>query len=282
MEDLESDPIESFLFHMWLDALVAHKPRVVKTKAIQAQDLMFDAMEAENEEEQLNQILEVLRMDPTNTDALLMVLDFIVLDTSDEIQALRKIENLAERNLGKKVFKECKGEFWGFIETRPYMRVRGRLGELFFEVDMFEEAIGEWGTMLELNKNDNQGVRYELLAACLMLGRLKEAKRLFEDYHECCDFNAVFSWCKILERLLDSDKTGALKALKAARKQNPHVEQYFKGHREGPNPDELPFSYSPGSEDEAVVYARIIVKAWVAHEDQLNWLLGQVLEPGAT
>lgn len=111
------------------------------------------------------------------------------------------------------------------------MRARQRLAQALESAGRMDEAIGEYEAMLVLNPNDNQAVRYTLLAWYLTAGRLEPARELFKKYDEC-EWNTVFAWCHVLERFLSGDLPGAEKALGVARDQNPYTQVYIKGHRE--------------------------------------------------
>ncbi|RPH30772.1 tetratricopeptide repeat protein [bacterium] len=238
----------------------------------QAQQLFYDAMEAATEQKQRALLKKALELDPGNVDALLVVLHRVPLTLEEEIEALRKILALAERRLGPQTFKELAGAFWGFIETRPYMRARAQLAEAMRQAGRIEEAIAEWEAMLKLNPNDNQGVRYTLLACYLALHRLDEARKLFEKYDER-NYNTVFAWGWVLERFLSGDRAEAEKALAVARKQNPHTEAYLKEHRQVPK--NQPDSYAPGSQNEAICFADALLMAWGRHAEAQQWLAGQ-------
>src|SRR5687767_5161137 len=150
-------------------ALQKHQP------SAKAQELYYAAMEAATDEREFELLQEVLKLDPGNIDALLGVLRHRWVALEDEIELLRKIVVLAERRLGPDAFKELTGAFWGFHETRPYMRARNQLAETLRSAGRLAEAIAEWEAMLKLNPNDNQGVRYPLLTSYLALNRLEGA-----------------------------------------------------------------------------------------------------------
>ena len=116
-----------------------------------------------------------------------------------------------------------------------------------------------------LNENDNLGVRHHLLPCLLALSRMDEARKLLKLHAGECEWNAAFAWGRVLERLLSGDEPGASKALAAARKQNPHLEVYLKGHRKLPR--NLPDSYSVGSKEEALCYAGPLLTAWTRHPE---------------
>jgi tetratricopeptide (TPR) repeat protein len=238
--------------------------------AHQAQQMVYDAWEAPTDEEELELMKQALKLDPANVDALLHIFSTLDLEEDEEIETLRKIVAVGEKKLGPKAFKEFAGAFWGFIETRPYMRARERLAEYLRAADRLEEAIVEWEAMLQLNPGDNQGVRYALLATLLALGRLDRVRKLFQAYSGEFDFNAVFAWGRVLERFLSGDLAGSSVALTAARKQNPHMQAYVKGHRTLPK--YLAEAYAPGSKEEAICFAEGLRAAWGKHPAALKWL----------
>jgi tetratricopeptide (TPR) repeat protein len=241
-----------------------------------AQDLFYEAMEAPSEAEELKLLEKALKLDAGNVDVLLALLRYETFSPAEEIQFLQNLVQLAEMRLGPKAFKELAGAFWGFHETRPYMRARERLAEALRHAGRHDEAIAEWNAMLELNPGDNQGVRYLLLPALLTLNRLEAARKLFEQYPGDLEFNAVFAWGRVLERFLAEDLPGAVAALAAARKQNPHLQVYVKGHRQIPKT--MPEAYAPGSKEEAVCYAEVVRAAWENHPAALKWLEAQKMK----
>ncbi len=204
-----------------------------------------------------------------------MVLESTNMDGEGRIGALQRIVAVAAKRLGKKAFKEFVPHFWGVLDTRPYMRARMQLAEALREAGRLEEAIEEYKELLRLNENDNQGVRYHLLPSLLALGRLEEARDLMNIYQGDCMWNVVFAWGQVLERLLSSDEAGASKALAVARKQNAYIEVYLKEHRKLPKL--LPDSYSPGSKEEALCYAEVLLMAWTRHPEAWAWLAGRVV-----
>lgn len=243
-----------------------------KGKAREAQDLVYDAWEAADGDEAFELLTQAVELDPTNVDGWLGVMEYEPLESEERIDFLRRLVAMGEKNLGEKAFQENKGHFWGLLETRPYMRARSQLALRLMEAGRLDESIAEHEGMLELNPNDNQGVRYGLLSLYLALKQLDGAKRLFEEYDER-EFSTVFAWGYVLERFLAEDTAGALKALKAARKQNPHAQAFFLGHRRPPK--NMPGSYSPGSKEEAVIAWDILKHAWKRHPEAQAWLRAQ-------
>ena len=127
--------------------------------------------------------------------------------------------------------------------------------------------------MLRLNENDNQGIRHHLLPLLLEQSRLEESRSLIKRYARDCEWNVVFAWGAVLLCSLEGKQAQAVKALSSARKQNPHIEAYLKGHRKVRK--QTPDSYSPGSKEEAECFAECVISAWKAHPQALTWLEAQ-------
>ena len=243
-----------------------------ETDADKAQDLYFEAMDAPSKAAQFDLLEKALKLDPGNPDVLLAMLRHLPTSASEEIEILRRIVQMGEERLGENTFEEYSGHFWGFVETRPYMRARAQLAEALNEGARVEEAMSEWEGMLALNPNDNQGIRYRLLPVYLSLGRRKEAGQLFKKYPEA-EFNTVFAWGQVLELFLSGDQDMAAEAALEAQKQNGFSKAFILGHRRVPK--NLPDAYSPGSKEEAACFASDLRLAWEAHPAALAWLAGR-------
>jgi tetratricopeptide (TPR) repeat protein len=243
-----------------------------RRNAAKADDLLFESYE-ENDRAAARALLEMAsELDPCNVDVWLGLLRFEPLDRRTEIAFLRRFVAMAEEKLGKRAFREEKGAFWGSLKTRPYMRARSLLALRLMEAGRLEESVAEHEGMLELNPNDNQGVRYGLMALYLALSNLEGANRLFREYDERAH-RAMFAWAYVMERCLAGDTEGAIQALAAARKQNTHAEPYFAGIKRLPR--KMPGSYSIGSAEEAAIAWEILKPAWKKHPEVQAWLIGQ-------
>ena len=237
-----------------------------------AQQLYYDAMEAGTEDEEFELLSEALELDPKNVDAMLAMKRHLPPMLPDaEIEFMQKIVAIAEAGLGRKIFEEMGGHFWGFMETRPYMRARASLADALHAAGRGAEAVSEWEGMLTLNPNDNQGMRYRLLSACLQLGRMDEVRELLGRYPEC-EFSTVFAWAKVLERFVSGDLNEALEAVAVAQKQNAFAKAYLLGHRRIPK--NLPDSYAMGSKEEAACFAQDLQAAWSVYPAARKWLEG--------
>lgn len=242
----------------------------------EAQQIAFDAMEAENEMQARKLAKRALKLDPNCVDALLVMNDLAARTSREMIEGLQKAVAAGERTLGAEFIKNHKGRFWLLLETRPYMRALECLGRALLNQGIRCDAIGIYEKMLELNPNDNQGVRDPLLGLYLETGDLDGASRLIKKYKS--DASANFAWGRVLERFLAGDCSGATKALSKARKANRHVELYLTAQK--PLPTEPPEMYSSGSEEEAALCLSYLSGAWVEHKEATHWLFERFAETG--
>jgi tetratricopeptide (TPR) repeat protein len=242
----------------------------------EAQELAFEAMEARSETVARRLAKRALRLDPDCVDALLVLADVGGRTLRARIEAVQGAVAAGRRSLGERFFKKNKGHFWMLIETRPFMRAMETLGGELFAAGLQADAIGVYAEMLELNPNDNQGVRDPLLGLYLALGDTAGAKSLLKQYKD--DASACFAWGRVLERLVAGDSKGADAALAKAMRTNRFVALQLVGRVD--LPDELPEMYSPGSVEEAVLCQLHLGSAWLAHPESLAWLYGRCAEMG--
>ena len=237
-----------------------------------AQELFYEALDARSAAKRRKLLEQALVLDPRNADVRLVLLDEQNPSPAARIDALRSIVADAADALGSD-FEELAGQFWGFHETRPYMRARQQLAAELHAAGRWDEAVSEYREMLALNPNDNQGLRYELRPLLLAIGRLEDSRVLARSYPNDENYNAAFAWCRVLEYLLANETDSAVNALASARKVNPHLELYLNGRQRIPS--DLPESYAPGGQDEAVCFAEPVRAAWSAHPQALQWLQRQ-------
>jgi tetratricopeptide (TPR) repeat protein len=235
-----------------------------------AQELAYDALEADDPLEALRLVNEALELDPDCTDAERLMISLLPMERENRIKLMRELVAKAERLFGDEYFKENAGRFWGVSSTRPYMRSKQYLGDLLVASGALDEAIGVFERMLDLNPGDNQGVRYSLLGLYLATSRLEGARSLLAQYPDEHKFSAVAAWAVVLERWLAGELNEAEAALKGARQVNRFVEPYVLGKRQ--QASDTPDFYRPGDESEAVVCAAEMGVAWEKHPGFRKWL----------
>lgn len=234
-----------------------------------AQEMMYDAWECEDPVERVRLALKALEVSPKCADAYVLLAEEASETVEEAIEFYRKGVDAGERAIGKKNFGDYEGSFWGFIETRPYMRARAGLAQCLWTGGAREEAVAHYQEMLRLNPNDNQGIRY-ILAACLLdLGRDKEVASLVKQYRR--DTSAAWLYtAALLAFRKGGDTEKARKALAEALEGNKHVPAYLVGKKKLPS--ELPDFIGRGDKDEAICYAADNMSAWKATPGALEWL----------
>jgi len=235
-----------------------------------AQELAFDALEAADPTAAADLARQALALDPDCSDAL-YVLALDVGTPAERLRLLGQAVEAAERTLGGQYVEANQGHFWGLLETRPYMRARAALADVLRGAGRVDEAARHYAALLDLNPNDNQGLRDVLLGCYLRAGNLDGARGLLGRYAE--EPGAVFGYGRVLERFLSGDPSGAEAALHEARRWNPHVEAFLTGRRRLPG--RQPAYCSPGDENEAIHCATYLLDAWVRYPEAVAWLRKQ-------
>lgn len=236
-----------------------------------AQQLAYDALETDDPVEALRLAHEAQDLDLDSIDAQRLMVSLLPMDDDSRLRLLNEIVSKAETNLGENVFAERLGDFWGVIETRPYMRAKLNLGEVLIEQGRFAEAIPVYERIIELNSKDNLGVRFPLMGLYLADRQTARASCLFEMYPADERYLAGFAWARVLQHWLAGDLAEAHAALLRARKINAHAEKYISGRKA--IPADTPPGFRPGDESEAQLCAFELARAWRAHAGFRTWLL---------
>lgn len=239
-----------------------------------AQEHAFDAMEAMGEgdyDAAEAAAIKALDLNSNCIDALHILAQLGSKDEEDFVENLRLTVARAERALGKKYFRNNTGYFWGMLETRPYMRARADLAQALYQRGDRSEAIEHIEEMLQLNPNDNQGLRYLLLGWYLEAENVAGGQQLFDEYPE--ESSAVFAWGRLLLALLTKDLDMAPELLAEARECNRHVEPFLTGRKRLPK--KRTGFYSPGDSSEAVMCMDEIGAAWKQVPHAIKWLKQQ-------
>jgi len=247
--------------------------RKARTPLEKAQDLMYTAWESPSARERLRLAREALAISPDCADAYVLLAEETARSPQEAAGLYAKGVAAGERALGKQAFTEYAGNFWGFMETRPYMRARLGLAQALSEIGQRQEAIGHVWDMLRLNPGDNQGVRYLLLGWLLETGDNTQTKKLLDSYHD----DAAASW--LYGRTLhafrtEGDSQRARALLAKAETANRHVPAYLMGRKR--IPDRLPDTVGFGDESEAVFCAAEQIAAWRGTPGALPWLGARV------
>jgi len=233
-----------------------------------AKQLYYKACDAPTSQKQIFLAKKAIATSPLCADAFVLLAQHEEVASEAQLALYRKATDAGKKALGDS-FEDLAGEFWGFIETRPYMRAKLGLATCLWQRNERGEALCHLREMLELNPNDNQGVR-SLLAAYLLEERLHdELAALLKTYKNDCGADFGFSRALLAFRL-HGDSAKSRKALSAAAGQNKYVCWYLTGKKKLPKT--LPAYYSSGDDSEAILYAANFKKGWEETPGAIEWL----------
>lgn len=234
-----------------------------------AQDVMYDAWERATSRSRVALARKALGISPLCADAYNLLAEEAG-SVGEARDLYAKAVDAGELALGSKGFKEYAGHFWGFLETRPYMRARAGLAGVLLQLGDEDAAISHYRDMLKLNPNDNQGIRY-LLAACLLRrdeeAELKELLAAYED-----DGRAYWLYTRALIAFREEgvDNEQAVTMVKGAWSANEHVPAILAGTKPPVFGDS---GYvTMGGPDEATYYFTEFGLAWHRTPGAVEWL----------
>ncbi len=241
----------------------------------QAQDIIFDAWEEPTQKTRVKMAHEALAIYPDCADAYNILAEDQAKNTPQAKSFYEKGVEAGRRALGEKLFEENDGHFWGYTQTRPYMRSKAGLMECCWVLAKDDEAIAHAREMLVLNTNDNQGIRYLLSSYLAEGGRFDELDELLNKSAFKNDGAADWLYTSVLLNFVKYGPSQARRTLDDALSNNPYVPEYLT--REKKIPAVLPASIIMGGEDEAYCYAERNIRAWMKIPGLIQWLKQQVI-----
>lgn len=245
-----------------------------------AQEVMYVAWDQTTARARIALARKALAISPLCADAYVLLAEEDARSAEEALEYYRKGVEAGEQAIGPKGFREYVGHFWGFLETRPYMRARAGLAATLSALGDVAAAISNYRDMLRLNPNDNQGIRY-VLAGCLMKSGDTEAlKTLLKQYEE--DGSALWLYTRTLIAFRESE-AGDEKAEELARKAckaNSHVPAALAGTKKvKPSTDGY---ITIGGEDEAAHYVTEWGFDWLTTPGAVDWLTKVAAEMAST
>jgi tetratricopeptide (TPR) repeat protein len=232
----------------------------------QAQEIMYDAWDNADPKQRIVLAHKALKISPLCADAYNLLAEEHAKTQEEALGYYLKAVEAGKEALGSDGFKEYAGHFWGFLETRPYMRARLGLGEALWVTGQKDAAIKNFQEMLVLNPGDNQGIRYVLAAKLLNAGRVNELKPLLSS---CADeSSADIQYTRALVAYFE-DAEDAEAIAQIAWETN----QYVPGMLSGRIPTiELQGYITMGGKDEASGYVEIFGQPWKQTPGAVDWI----------
>ena len=239
----------------------------------QAQDIMYQAWDAANRRQRVALAHRALSVSALCADAYNLLAEEAGNAKEAKTLYARGLE-AGEMALGREGFREYEGHFWRFLETRPYMRARAGLAMTLLELGEEDAAIEHFRAMLKLNPNDNQGIRYVLLAGLLRRDDAEAIKALLLSYDDEWSVYWLYTRTLIAYRNGEAADPATLKLVQEARSANEHVPGILAGTR--PPVISAKGYITLGGADEATDYVRECGPAWKATLGAIAWLTDAV------
>lgn len=264
----ERDEIEAYLNEVLAEKSIDEL--VPDTPADEALALIAEAEGSDDDSERLRLARRALEIDPACADAYRMLAS-VESDPSRAAALLEEGLQIASDSLGTQVFTEGTGHFWSLSKTRPYMRVREELAHTLWAQGQHEQAVAHAQDLLHLDENDHVGMRYNLVNWLLELGHVTEAGELIDRFDQ--DLSSMWLYSKALSRFASEGGSElANQHLAQAYDSNPYVVEVFFVENDL---DMMADANEVTARDEAMVYASMSVKAWIATEGAYEWFADQ-------
>lgn len=221
------------------------------TQQEKAYDLYDEAVATKSKTRKIKLLNEALELRPDFFDATLLLID---IETNTLIRDKRYEEELKKEKIklmNEGYFaKENIGHFYAIFETRPYIRgMYYRAVDLLYsgKYNLAKEICLE---ILKLNKNDNMGARYLLMAIYAILEEGSAMQKLYKKYTSP---NIEMTFPMMIYYYKQNNYEKAYKYLDKIDEWNPNFVKYFEGTVE--KKDKAPDGYyTVGGSSEVLMY----------------------------
>ncbi len=250
---------------------VPHRADDALERRGKASDLVIEALGEADIERRVALARKALSLSEDCPEAYMILAE----DASDCIetadQYYQQAMESARRVLGEGPF-ETPDHLWYMPEARPFLQAMLGHADSLWDMGRRDESIAQYAELLQLNPDDNQGVRYILLIRYLDVDDLQKAAEMLDRYDED---SAWWDYTRALHAWISGGDSPAARRLRGrALKTNVHLPAYLNGSRRMPKA--LPGHYAAGSANEAVCYAYEARNTWRAHAGAIEWLLAGV------
>jgi tetratricopeptide (TPR) repeat protein len=260
MDSLMGKPLPSF-------------PKESLTIKEQAQDLIFEATELPNEKG-YQLALKALKMDPDCIEAYEYLGSLEPIPETEILYYKNGIE-IGRRIFANNYFKDSIGHFWMIHETRPFMRCMQAYADCLAEMGRYRDSVSVFEEMIELNSNDNQGVRDQLLIYLIKINEFNKFRKYDKMYKD--DLGACMSFNRALFAFkTEGSSPNSNGLLQKAIKSNKHVVPKLISKTIKVN---MPEVYGIGDDNEAKYYIFFAHKIWYETDGAMEWLKRQTKGP---
>ena len=210
----------------------APRRQVTAANAESADDYVELAERTDSEKKALEYARKALELDPDNLDAERIAASAGAKDPMQTLENLRQavIHGTAVMKSEGFMTKEYIGDFWGMVETRPYMRLRMEYVQTLIEIGMYRKAAEECEDMIRLCTNDNLGMRYTLMYLYAYLEDERAALSLHKKYSGEEETQMLLPLSVLYFKLYQLDK--ARDYLNRLAKANKDTKKFFRAVRQ--------------------------------------------------
>jgi tetratricopeptide (TPR) repeat protein len=246
--------LQAFLNSMVGQTVPEFEPEALSNEEM-AEDLVFEAYDLDADNGIAN-VLEALSLDPDCITA------YEYLGTIQPISHLALPYYAYGIQIGRKKFAkemiEDRGHFWGIHEIRPFMRCLNNYASCLVGMGHSDKALEVYKEILELNENDNMGVRNQYGLFLILATMFDDFMKLDEKFGY--EKSAMLCFNRVLYCFMTQGETQVTnELLKKAKEQNKHLVGVLTAKK---SEKDLPDSYELGSRNEALIYADFAYDAW--------------------
>ena len=217
-----------------------------------SEDYLELAEGASSKRKALKYLAKACELDDRNIDA---AMQFLELDAKNEQEykvRLKELLEKARRQMEEDGFftDECIGDFWGMIETRPFMRVYSAYLSSLMESGKLRLAVEAGRDMLRLCENDNMGIRYALMNCYAALEDVDGAEALLKQFEDDESTMFFLPMSFLYYRVGQEDK--AQEMLEKLMEVNRDTKKFFAAMttKRVPKSNASPYGYRLGTMDE--------------------------------
>lgn len=255
-DELDDGADENVLAQQFMKEYNASRqPKNVLSLPQTADDYLELAENTSAKKKKQEYLSKALELEPDNLDVSRMIAELNSKKPEDLLDALstllEKGNSLMERD---GYFQDCMGDFWGVLETRPYMRLRHSYLELLIQCGMMGKAVAEAEEMLRLCSNDNLGIRYELMHLYAYLENEEGALALHKRYDGYDESQMLLPLAVLYYKKADFERS--LQYLRRLAKANKDTKKFMRMMTDDGLDEYLdkmnPYGYQPFSIEELI------------------------------
>lgn len=232
----------------------------------QAEDLVMEAYELPASKAKAN-VEKALQLDPDCIQAY-EYLGSLEKTAERAASAFEKGIAIGRKKFGGKYLKEHMGMFWGFHETRPFMRCLHSYADCLYAMGKVKECVAILEEMILLNPSDNQGARDHLMLYLILLDENEKFTKYAKMYKDGAMSFSLFNRALFAFKT-QGDTPDAAKKLHKALENNKFVAKRLIANKMILN---LPEYYGIGDDDEAKFIVQASLPIWNKTKGAIDWL----------